>query len=244
MKAQKGTSEGLASRCEDLLEIARLVSWCMNRDYLIKNCLNQLSRRLGLRARCALWEGDELKLHCWVGVYECPIPPGPICRESIVWKVVQEGKSVNLTDPRQTDGYRHTLPEPVKIKAIIPLWYADALSQEEKRIGALIVDSGKKGVPISKEDFEYLKVVGELMGSAVGKIQLAEKLVESYRNKEAILKETSHFFRNRIAAIGGLSRRMARLGKSSLLAKEARRMYQEAQELEGHLERFEKYMET
>lgn len=81
------------------------------------------------------------------------------------------------------------------------------------------------------------------MGSAVGKIQLSEKLVESYRNKEAILKETSHFFRNRIAAIGGLSRRIARLGKSSLLAKEARKVYQEAQALEVHLERFEKYLE-
>jgi len=28
-------------------------------------------------------------------------------------------------------------------------------------VGALIVDSGKEGLPISGEDFEYLKVVGK-----------------------------------------------------------------------------------
>jgi|GEM_PF-4825484 len=34
-----------AKRYEDLIEIARLVSWCMNRDYLIKTCLDHISRR-------------------------------------------------------------------------------------------------------------------------------------------------------------------------------------------------------
>jgi len=234
--------ENLAKRYQDLLEIARLVSWCMNQDYLIKTCLDHISQRLKMRARCVLMEGEELKLHCWVGKYECPIEQVPICKESIVWEVVKKGTPVNLTDPIQMDGYHHTLKEGVKIKAIIPLWYVDSLTQEERRVGGLIVDSGKKRVPIPDEDFEYLKMVGELMGGAIGKAELVEELIESHRKKEAMVRETAHAFRNRIAAIGGFSRRMVHLAKNTDLAKEARMVYEEVQALETQLERFEKYM--
>jgi len=48
----------------------------MNRDDLIKTCLDHLRQRLEKRARYVLMEGDELKLHCWVGKYECPIEQG------------------------------------------------------------------------------------------------------------------------------------------------------------------------
>ena len=236
------SKKDLVKRYEDLLEIARLVSWCLDRDYLLKTCLEHLSQRLGKRARCVLLEGSELKIQCWVGKYDCPMEQVPICRESIVWKVVKEGKPVNLTDGHETDGYRHTLTEQIKIKAIVPLWYVDPMTQEEKRVGGLIVDCGKKGDPISEEDFEYLKTVGELIGSAAGKIDLSEKLLESYRKKEAILKETAHFFRNRISALGGFSRRLVQVGKNTDLAEEARDIYREVQDLETHLERFEKYM--
>jgi len=236
--------ERLVKRYNDLLEIARLVSWCMDRDYLFKTCLEHLGQRLGKRARCILLEGEELKIHCWVGKYDCPMERAPICRESIVWRVVKEGKPVNLTDPHETNGYKHTLAEQIKLKTIVPLWYVDPMTQEEKRVGALIVDCGKEGEPISEEDFEYLKTVGELIGSAAGKIDLSEKVLESYRKKEAILKETAHFFRNRIAAIGGISRRLARAAKGGFWAEEAQKVYQEAQALEIHLERFEKYSDS
>jgi hypothetical protein len=235
--------EDLVKRYQDLLEIARLVSWCMNRDYLIKTCLDHLSRRLGKRARYVLMEGDELKLHCWVGRYECPIEQVPVCKESIVWRVVEKGTPVNLTDTHGIEGYRHTLANGIKIKAIIPLLYVDQLTQEEKRVGALIVDSGKKGVPISDEDFEYLKVVGELVGAPVGKAELSEQLIESYRKKEAMVKQTADAFRNRITIIGTISRRIARLAKDPVLARDAEILYQEIQSLEPHLERFEKYIE-
>jgi signal transduction histidine kinase len=66
--------------------------------------------------------------------------------------------------------------------------------------------------------------------------------MESYRRKEAMVKETAHNFRNRIAAIGGFSRRIAQMARGGSLAEEARKVYQEAQALEGYLERFEKYM--
>jgi len=229
-------------RYGDLIEIARLVSWCMNRDYLIKTCLDHISQRLGMRARCILKEGEELKLHCWVGKYECPMEQVPVCKESIVWRVVEKGAPVNLTDPSHMTGYRHTLKEKVKIKAIIPLWYVDSITQEERRVGALIVDSGKKGLPISDEDFEYLKVVGELIGAAVGKAELTEQLIEVYKRKEIMVRETAHVFRNRITAIGGFSHRIVQLAKNTDLAKEARMVYEEVQALEAQLERFEKYI--
>ena len=232
----------LFKRYQDLLEIARLVSWCMNRDYLIKTCLDHISRRLGKRARCVLKEKEDLKLHCWVGKFECPIEQVPICRDSIVWNVVKNGNPVNLTDPSETEGYEHTLLEKVKVKTIVPLWYVDPITQEEKGVGALIVDCGKKGIPVTKEDFEYLKVVGELIGAAVAKAELVEQLIETYRLKEAMVKETAHAFRDRITAIGGFSRRMLQLAKNTDLAKEARMVYEEVQAMETQLERFEKYI--
>ena len=85
----------------------------------------------------------------------------------------------------------------------------------------MVADSGKKGVPISDEDFEYLKAVGELIGAAVGKAKLVEELVESYRKREAVVRETTHTFRNSISIIGGFSRRIARPATDAGLAVES-----------------------
>jgi predicted nucleic acid-binding Zn-ribbon protein len=111
-------------------------------------------------------------------------------------------------------------------------------------MGALVVDSGKEGVPISAEDFEYLKVIGELIGAAIGKAALTEQLLESYRKKEAMFKQTSDAFRNRITIIGTASQRIARLAKDPALAKDAEILHQEIKSLESHVEQFEKYIET
>jgi len=240
-RSPSNKTKDLKDRYQNLIEIARLVSWCTDRDYLIKTCLDHISQRLGMRARCVFKEREELKLHCWIGKYECSIETIPICKERIVWKVVKGGIPVNLTKTHQCEGYSHTLAERVKIKAIVPLWYVDQVTQEEKRVGALIVDSGKKGMPVSDEDFEYLKVVGELIGAAVGKAELTEQLIESYKSKEVMVRETAHAFRNRITAIGGFSRRIAELARDKDLADEAKVLYQEVQLLESHLAQFEKY---
>jgi GAF domain-containing protein len=241
-KKARAKEVDLVKRYQDLLEMAHLVSWCTERDYLIKNCLEHINQRLEKRARCALIEGEELKICCWVGRYDYPIERIPICQESIVWKAVKDGKPLNLTNPQESEGYRHTLPEEVKIKSIIPLWHVDSLSQEEKIVGALIVDSGKEGTPISAEDFEYLKDVGELVGAAVGKADLIGKLGECYRGKEAMVMDTVDAFRNRIAAIGTISRRMERMANNTGLAHEARVLIKEVQALEAHLQQFEKYL--
>ena len=235
LKKTRIKESNMVKRCQDLLEIARLVSWCMNRNYLIKTCLYHVSQRLKKKARCVLIEGDELKPYCWRR-YDCATEQVPVPTESIIWSVLEKGVPVNLTDTHEPSGK-------VKIEAIIPLWYVDQLTQEEKRVGALIVETGKKGTPISSEDFDYLKAVGELIGAAVGKAELAEQLIELYRTREAMVRETAHLFRNRITAIGGFSQRIARLAKDQGLAKEARILYNEIQSLESHVERFEKYVD-
>ncbi len=236
--------EPSVTRYRDLLEIARLLSWCTSRDHLIKTCLDHINRRLGMRARYLLTEGDELKLHSWVGRYEGPIEKVPVNEESIAREVIQKGIPLNLTDPKEIEGCQHTLAEKVKIKAVIPFQYVDLLTQEEIRTGALIVDSGKERGPISAEDFEYLKVIGELIGTAVGKAKLSEQWMESYRKKEAMVMQTVDAFRNRTTVIGTVSRRIARLAKDPALARYAKMLHQEVELLESHLKQFEKYIET
>ncbi|MGZ3539148.1 MAG: hypothetical protein ACXVAB_14095, partial [Thermodesulfobacteriota bacterium] len=76
-----------------------------------------------------------------------------------------------------------------------------------------------------------------------GKAELSEQLIESYRKKEAMVKQTADAFRNRITIIGTISRRITRLAKDTVLAQDARLLYQEVELLESHLERFENYIE-
>ena len=58
-----------------------------------------------------------------------------------------------------------------------------------------------------------------------------------------MVKQTADAFRNRIAIMGTISRRMARLTKDPVLAQDTEILDQEIQSLESHLERFEKYIE-
>jgi hypothetical protein len=150
---------------------------------------------------------------------------------------------VNLTGARETKEYRLIPEEEQKITAIVPLWYVDHMTQAERIVGALIIESNGAGTPISSGDFDYLKLVGELIGGAIGKVELGEQIIESYRRKEAMVKETTHLFRNRITAIGTFSRHIARSAHRTDLARKARMLYQEVLELEAHLTRFEKYMD-
>jgi hypothetical protein len=226
----------------DILEAARLLSSSTIPGKVVETVLTNLCERLGKRARCAFLEGEDLTLRFWAGEHICPVAGLQIHKESIVWDVLQKGTAVNLTDPHDSNGYTHTLTAPIKIKAIIPLSYPDPLSGQQKKIGALIVDSGQEGVPISPEDFEYLQVIGQLIGAIVGRAELVEQLMTSCRRQETILMETAHNFRNRIAAIGGFSRRIGRLAQDTELAENAKDLQEEVVALEGHLSEFEKYM--
>lgn len=238
-KNGKGSTSG---RFGDILEVARLLSSSTIPEKVVETVLTNLCERLGKRARCAFLEGEDLRLRFWAGDHVCPVAGLQIHKDSIVWDVFRKGVAVNLTDPHDTNGYTHTLTEPIKIKAVIPLSYVDPLSGQQKKIGALIVDSGKEGVPISAEDFEYLQVIGQLIGAIVGRAELIEQLMTSCRRQEAILMETAHNFRNRIAAIGGFSRRISRLAQNTELAESAIHLQEEVAALETHLSEFERYM--
>jgi len=226
----------------DILEVASLLSSSSLPEKVIETVLTDLCERMGKRARCALLEGDDLKLRFWAGDHSCPIGGLPIDKKSIVWDAVKKGEPINLTDPRQTNGYSHSLAEAIKIKSIIPLAYVDPVTGEKKKLGALIVDSGQKGVPISGEDFEYLQVIGQLISAIAGRAELIRQLMTSCRRQEAILMETAHNFRNSIAIIGGFSRRIAEKALDGEVAEKAAHLREEVENLEGHLAEFEAYM--
>jgi GAF domain-containing protein len=241
--ATKPTSaKGRSGPFRDILEVAHLLSSSTLPEKVVETVITHLCERLGKRARCAFLEGDTLRLRFWAGEHSCPVGGLQVRRDSIVWDAVSRGVPINLTDPHETNGYRHTLGEQIKIKAIIPLSYVDPVTKEQKKLGVLVVDSGKEGVPISSEDFEYLQVIGQLIGAVVGRAELIEQLSTSCRRQEAILTETAHNFRNRIAAIGGFSRQIARLARDTELAEKAIHLHEEVKALEAHLGMFENHM--
>jgi K+-sensing histidine kinase KdpD len=236
------TTNDRVGRFQDILEATRLLDSSTLPEKVVETVLAHLCERLGKRARCAFLEGEELTLRCWAGNHTAALAGLKVNKESIVWEAVKKGVAINLTDPHQTNGYTHTLREPAKIKAIVPLGYIDPLTKQEKKLGVLIVDSGRNGVPISAEDFEYLQVIGELISAIMGRAELVEQLMTSCRRQEAILMETAHNFRNRIAVIGGFSRRIEKLATGTELADTAKHLHEEVTALEAHLAQFEKYM--
>jgi hypothetical protein len=94
-----------------------------------------------------------------------------------------------------------------------------------------------------QQNYTALFMTLYIIGAAVGKAELSEQLIESYRKKEAMVKQTADAFRNRITIIGTVSRRIARLAKDPALVQDAEMLYREVDSLESHLERFEKYIE-
>lgn len=88
----------------------------------IHRCLEHIWKSFNLRARLFLLEGDSLILSDCIGEYRCcpeiglRIHPG-----SLVWEIFQKGKPVNLKEPFSQKDRPHSLPEPVTIKAVIPL---------------------------------------------------------------------------------------------------------------------------
>ncbi|NMC93390.1 MAG: hypothetical protein GYA68_02625 [Syntrophorhabdus sp.] len=224
----------------DILDTVVVLSASEIPEKAIETVLTGLSGRLGKRARCALLEGKDLNLRFWAGEHTCPIGGVKIRENSIVWDAVKKGIPINLTDGHQSDHFEHTLGDPINVKSIIPLSYDDPLTKQQMKLGALIVDSGKEGVPISDEDFEYLQVIGQLISAIVGRKALIEQLMQSCRRQEAILMEAAHNFRNDILIIGGFSRRITKLAKNTEIAKIALDLQEEVRDLEKHFAEFER----
>ena len=120
---------------QDILDVTHLLSSSAIPARVVETVITHLCERLGKRARCAFLEGEDLTLRFWAGDHTVPVGGLKVSKESIVWEAVKNGVAMNLTDPHQTNGYTHTLREPAKIKAIIPLGYIDPLTRQEKDSG-------------------------------------------------------------------------------------------------------------
>jgi hypothetical protein len=225
-----------------IMDVVHLLGSSTLPEKVIEAVLSHLQEKLGKRARYALIEGTDLTIRHWAGEHGYSLNGQKIKENSIVWEVVRKGVPLNLTDPHQTNGYNHTLQEPIKIKAIVPLAYIDPMTGKKVPLGALIVDSGKEGTPILPQDFEYLQLIGALISAIAGRAELTRQLMTSCSRQETILMETAHNFRNSIMVIGGFSRRIMKLAAGGEVAKEAQRLYDQVTVLERQLAEFEKYM--
>lgn len=139
-ESEKNEREG---RFQDILAVTKLLSSSTAPEKLIDSVLAHLCQRLGKRVRCALLEGDELKLRFWAGKYSCPVGGLSVDKGSVVWDAVKKGRPVNLTESDQTQGYTHSLEEPVKIKSIIPLAYVDPITNRSRKKGLQRPFSGR-----------------------------------------------------------------------------------------------------
>jgi len=240
MVSEDARVEVLEKRCEDLIDVARLVTLSLDKEVIIKKSLGHIHERLGKRARYAVLEDGQLVIADWIGEYEEDFSATKkVARKSILWKAFTEGKALNLTAPSQTNGYEHTLTEQIKIKAVVPLRYVDARTHQEVRFGVLVVDSGREQDPITDEEFEYLQIMADLMGEAAGKAELVKELISSYAQREELVKSMTHYLRNRFMVIGGFARRLYQKidggeakGYAGIIAKEIVKMEKSLQVLE------------
>ena len=232
--------EEIRKRCGDLIDIARLLGRSLDKDLIIRRALEYINERLGKRARYGVLEDGKLIIKYWIGDYAEDFQTSTeIVKRSIVWNVFEHGRGLNLTDPSQTNGYEHTLKEHVKIKAVVPLKYMDARMQHEVKFGVLIVDSGRQQKPISEGEFEYLMIMAELIGEAVGKAELVNDLIRSYNKREELGKATAHFLRNRFMTIGGFARRLYRTANDEKIKSYSEIIVKEINEMELCLQALE-----
>lgn len=236
--------EALEKRCDDLIDIARLLSLSFDKDVIIKKALEHVHERLGKRARYAILQDGNLVMRHWVGEYnENVLASKKIAKRSILWDVFTTGTSLNLTDPSQTNGYEHTLAEQVKVKAVVPLRYVDARTHQEVRFGVLVVDSGREQAPITEDEFEYLQIMADLIAEAVGKTVLVSELIRSYEKREEASKSLAHFLRNRFMVIGGFARRLLKKADDDDIKRYAETIATEIGEMERSLRALEEVLQ-
>lgn len=236
--------EALEKRCDDLIDIARLLSLSFDKDVIIKKALEHVHERLGKRARYAVLQDGNLMMRHWVGEYkENVLASKKIARRSILWDVFTAGKALNLTDPSQTNGYEHTLAEQVKVKAVVPLRYVNARTRQEVPFGVLVVDSGKEQAPITEDEFEYLQIMADLIAEAVGKTVLVSELIRSYEKREEASMSLAHFLRNRFMVIGGFARRLLKKADDDDIKRYAETIAEEIGEMERSLRSLEEVLQ-
>lgn len=208
----------------------------------VHGCLEHIWERLRLRARLFLLEGDALVLRYCAGAYSvCPEIGLKVTSNSIVWEVYQGGTPVNLNEPSDRSRWSHSLPAPVKYKAVIPLKCDDVLPCEaRKALGVLVVDGGDPCNPIEKRDFQYLNLVGILLSEVLVRSMLIERMRTIQREKTDMAEEVSHIFRNRFTVIGGFALRLTKALEDPKFRQYARIILKETAKGEKALKRWKK----
>jgi len=224
----------------DVTEIAHLLSQSLDKDIIIKRVLAHINRRLGKRARYCAYKDSKLVIQCCVGEYSEYVEPGrEILQESVVWEAFEKGKPVNFIHPSQSNGHQHTLKDQVKIKAAVPLSYVDPRTQQQVKFGILVIDSGKKGTPITEDEFAYLLVMADLMAETIGKSELVDELMESYEKRREMIITMTDYLRNRFMAIGGFARRLHKKLHTREEKNDAMIISKEIEQLEERLKNIE-----
>jgi hypothetical protein len=224
----------------DITEIAHLLSQSLDKDIIIKRVLAYINRRLGKRARYCVYKDSKLVIEYCVGEYREHVEPGKeIIRESVVWEAFEAGQAVNFVHPSQSNGHQHTLKDQVKIKAAVPLKYVDPRTQQEVKFGILVIDSGKRGTPITDDEFAYLLVMSDLMAETIGKSQLVQELIESYKKRREMIITMTDYLRNRFMAMGGFARRLHKKLRSGEAKSDAMVILKEIEQLEERLKAIE-----
>ncbi len=187
----------------------------------IHRCLEHIWKSFNLRARLFLLEGDSLILRDCVGEYSCypeiglKIHPG-----SLVWEIFQKGKPANLTESYYQKDWPHSLPEPVTIKAVIPLKRANTLDGHGQASGVLVVDAGDSpSGAIEERDFQFLEVLGILISEILEASMLMKKIKKVQQEKEIMEQEVAHIFRNSFTVIGGFARKIGKIAVDPRLKK-------------------------
>jgi hypothetical protein len=204
-------------------------------------CLEQIWERLHLRARLFLLEGDALVLRDCVGEYRyCPEVGLRVHSESVVWKILKNGAPANLSESSHHKGRSHTLPEPVTIKAVVPLKVTDLACEEKETFGVLVVDAGNSPKPLHDRDFQFVVILGLLISEILQRSVLLEKIQVTQREKDRMAGEVSHVFRNRFTIIGGFARKLRRHLRNPILKKCAEIILFEVEKGEEALEAWRK----
>lgn len=175
----------------------------------IHRCLEHIWEHLHLRTRLFLREGKDLTLRTCMGAYDCCPELGlKVHPESVVWEIVRKGKPVNVTQLSLEEGRPYTLPEPVAIKAIVPLKGEDPTEGRGRTLGVLVADAGDSPEPIEDRDFHYLTILGMLISEILQRSILQQKIEKSLWERDKMAREVSHICRNRFLLIGGVARKL------------------------------------
>lgn len=206
----------------------------------IHRCMAYIWERLHLRARLFLLEGESLILKDFVGEYRCPPEIGlKVHPKSIVWQIFREGKPVNLAETSAREERPHTLPEPVLIKAVIPLRVEESLPADfGEALGVLVVDAGDSLGPIEDRDFHYLQILGMLISQILQGSILLARIQKIQKEREKMAGEIAHIVRNRLIVIGGFARRLRKALMEPKLKKWAEIILQEAEKGERSMKQW------